>query len=330
MPSFSPGRLQQKAESYRQLGSLIQAGVSILQAFRLISEHPPAAWVARQAREIQASLETGATLTEAFRQVHPPPPAFDLALIEAAEQGGRLAEVLRFLAEHYEMQAQIARSTLTDLLYPLFLLHFAAFIFPFAEFFTSGHLGRYLLKTLGFLLPLYAVVGGLVYAFLPTHSETWRAQLERGLRFIPLLGSARHKLALARLAAALHALLNAGVPIFRAWELAAAASGSPALRQAVGQWPPQLAAGRTPAELVQGQTCFPTLFANLYSSGEISGRLDEELRHLQHLYLEEGRQQMRIFWSWVPKVIYLLIALAIAFKVISFYTAHYGGVFREM
>ena len=57
----------------------------------------------------------------------------------------------------------------------------------------------------------------------------WRSRVENVLRRIPILGTARQDLALARLATALESLLNAGVPIVTAWELAATASGSPAL-----------------------------------------------------------------------------------------------------
>lgn len=330
MPLFTPRRLQQQAEAYRQLAQLIHAGLPLLQALRLIRERPPAAWVGEQARQCLLALEQGTSLTEAFRQVQPPLPDFDLALVEAGEQGGRLEGMFQLLADHYEMQAQIARRTIADLLYPLFLLHFAVFIFPFAELFTTGNVGLYLVKTVGLLLPMYGVLALLWYAFLPTHSEAWRAKLECWLRLIPVFGAARQKLALARLAAALHALLSAGVPIFRSWELAAAASGSPALRRETGQWPPQLATGRTPAELVRASAVFPQLFASLYSSGEVSGRLDEELRHLRELYFYEGDQQMRLFWSWVPKLVYIMIALAIACKIISFYSGFFSGINQEM
>lgn len=330
MPLPTPARMQQEAEAYRQLAHFIHAGVPLLQAMRLMAERPPARWVAERARQCLEALEQQATLTEAFRRVDPPLPEFDLALIEAGELGGRLEEMLQLLAAHYELQAQITRNTLTDLLYPLFLLHFAVFLFPFADFFRSGDMAEYLRKTVGALLPMYLALGLVWYAFRPEHPESWRARLEGWVRRVPVLGAARHKLVLARLAAALHALLSAGVPVFRAWELAAAASGSPMVRRLVGQWPPRLAAGATPAELVRAHAFFPTLFANLYSSGEISGRLDEELLHLRELYTYEGQNLMKQFWSWVPKIVYLVIALAIAYKVVLFYQGYYAEMFRGL
>ena len=75
----------------------------------------------------------------------------------------------------------------------------------------------------------------------------------------PCSEPARHYLALSRLAAALEALISAGVNIVEAWDLAATASGSPALRRAVATWKPQLAAGRTPAELVRACPLFPEI-----------------------------------------------------------------------
>src|SRR5207253_10444765 len=110
------------------------------------------------------------------------------------------------------------------------------------------------------LAPAYAVVFLLLVAGQGQRGETWRAGVERLLRWIPILGSARRHLALARLSAALEALISAGVSIFDAWELAAAASGSPALLHAVHGWHRALRSGETPAELLARTTEFPELF----------------------------------------------------------------------
>ena len=133
------------------------------------------------------------------------------------------------------------------------------------------------------------------------------------MRPVPILGTARHCLALSRLAAALESLISAGVNIIDAWDLAATASGSPALRRAVAAWKPQVAAGQTPAEVVRACPLFPETFANLYASGEVSGKLDETLRRL-HVYHEEGTPKLHAFATWTPRLIYFLVVLIIAYK----------------
>src|SRR5256885_3087592 len=131
-----------------------------------------------------------------------------------------------------------------------------------------------------------------IFAAQGRRGESGRAFLERFFRAVPLFGSARQNLALARLAAALEALITAGVSIIEAWELAATASGSPALRRAVLAWKPEVLAGQTPAEAVNRSGAFPELFANLYHTGEITGQLDETLDHLHRLYQEEATRKL--------------------------------------
>jgi len=253
-------------------------------------------------------------------------PALDKALLMAGEQSGRLEACLRMLAEYYRDRAKLARQLIADLAYPVFLFHFAIFIFPFAQFFASGNWMAYLRQTLGILLPVYCLLGILIYAMQSRHGERWRAVLESLLQPIPVLGTARRYLALARLAAALEALLSAGVTIIEAWELAATASGSPALRRTVLGWRPLVNAGQTPAEVVSASPRFPEIFASQYNSGEISGTLDETLRRLRNYYQEEGSRKLHAVAQWTPRLVYLLIVFMIAWNVIKFWTGYFKQI----
>jgi type II secretory pathway component PulF len=210
------------------------------------------------------------------------------------------------------------------------LLHFAVFIFPFPRLFLSGDWLGYLGQTVGVLLPGYALLALLLYALQGRHGERWRALIESMLHPVPVLGTARRCLALSRLAAALEALLNAGVTIIEAWELAGAASGSPALRRTILAWRPRVNAGETPAEAVRRSGFFPELFVSQYATGELSGTLDETLRRLQRYYQEEGARKLHAVAQWTPRLIYLLIVLMIAYKVISFWAGYFQQIQQVM
>jgi type II secretory pathway component PulF len=188
-------------------------------------------------------------------------PEFDLALLRSGEQSGRLDVAFGQLANHYGDRAQLARQVLGDLAYPVFLLHFAVFILPFARFFASGNLFAYLGQIIDVLLPSYAAALFLIIAAQSRHGRAWRSFYENLLRPVPVLGKARHALALARLSGALEALLSAGVTIIETWEHAAAASGVPALRRTMTAWKANLLAGRTPSEMVNSSALFPEVFA---------------------------------------------------------------------
>jgi general secretion pathway protein F/type IV pilus assembly protein PilC len=320
---ITPRQLEHRGELYHQLSVLISAGLTVHKALENLKRNPADRSLRQKTSDWLDRLGEGYTVTEAARLGNWMP-SFDLALVEAGEQSGRLDASFKLLAVHYEEQARMVKQAISDLLYPVFVLHMAVVLFPFIEYFRTGSLARFILTVFGVLVPLYAVVFFIIFACQGRHGENWRALLERVFDPIPVFGTARHDLALARLAGALGALLNAGVPIIGAWELAATASGSPALRRLVETWRPRLEEGAsTPSELVSESSQFPTVFNNLYHTGEISGKLDETLLRLHNLYQEEGLRRMRLAARWGPQIVYFAVAIYVGFRVIGFYMGYF-------
>jgi len=324
---LSPRQLVQRAELYQQLNQFTTAGIPILRALEQLERQPPAAAYRKPLQRLLGELGKGATLAEALRQLDWLP-AFDLALIGAGEQSGRLDTCFRTLTDYYNERARLIQQVISQLIYPVLLIHFAAFIFlivlPFAHSQFNASLPFLFARAVLVLAPLYGAVIALVYATQSKHGEHWRALIESLLRPIPILGKARHYLALSRLAAALEALISAGVNIFEAWDLAAIASGSPALRCAVAAWRPKVTAGQMPSEAIRACRLFPETFANLYASGEISGKLDESLRNLHRLYSDDGTRRLHAFAQWTPRLAYFLVVLVIAYEIIHFYVGYFG------
>lgn len=327
--TFTPGQLSRRAEFYYQLSQLTATGIGVIHALEQISANPPSRSFRAPIRKILDELGRGATVSESLRHAGWLP-AFDMALVEAGERSGRLDTSFRVLAGYYDDRARIAKQVLADLAYPVFLFHFAAFIFLVVIPFAAAHFNAnplwILVRAALILSPIYALVVLIIYANQARHGERWRSFMETILSFVPRLGSARRSLALSRLAMALEALISAGVNIIDAWELAATASASPALRRAVAPLRSQIAAGRTPAELVRASRTFPEMFSNFYSSGEISGKLDDSLRQLHNFYEEDGSRKLHGFAKWTPMIFYLIIMGIIAYEVVKFYMGYFNQV----
>lgn len=323
---ITPGQFAQRAEFYHQLSQLTGAGLGLIQGLEQLKRSPPAHSYRQPIQELLEQLGHGYTFTESLQRLGGWLPGFDIALLHAGEQSGRLEACLRLLADYYRDRARLARQMLGDLAYPAFLFHFAIFILPFAQFFSSGNWMRYLGQTFGVLLPLYAFLALLIYAAQSRHGEAWRAWVERLVNPIPVLGWARRCLALSRLAAALEALLGAGVTIIEAWDLAANACGSPALRRVVTSWKPLLKDGHTPSEVLSASGSFPELFAGQYATGEISGKLEETLKRLHQYYQDEGSRKLHAFAQWTPRAVYLFVALYIAFNVVQFWMKYFQDI----
>jgi len=322
----TPRQLAQRAELYHQLSQLLDAGIGLPEALAVLHRSPPVRSFRLPLARLIQRLQDGSTFSEAIQAVEGWLPSFDSALLEAGERSGRLPQCFKLLAQYYSERCSLARQVIHDLMYPLFLFHFAIFIGPFPQLFLTWNIAAYLTKTVGVLAPIYAITFVIIFASQGRHGESWRSFIEALTRPVPFLGPARRSLALSRLAAALEALINAGVPIIEAWELAASASGSPALRKAVLAWKPQIVAGQTPAEALRKAHEFPELFANMYGTGEVSGKLDDSLLRLQKYYQEQGSRQLKTFSQWVPKIIYFAIVIMIAYRVISFYTGYFKNI----
>jgi type II secretory pathway component PulF len=326
---ISPRQFTQRAELFHQLAQFTSAGIPIVHTLEQIKRSPPTPSFRKPLQRLLDELAKGATLAEALQSLNWLP-AFDLALIGAGEHSGRLDTCFRLLADYYNDRARVIKQVISQLIYPVGLIHLAALIFfivlPFAASQFNASLTLLFAKAALILSPLYGAVALMIYATQSKHGENWRAWIESLLRPVPILGTARHYLALSRLAAALEALISAGVNIFEAWDLAATASGSPALRRAVADWKPRVVAGQMPSEAVRLCPLFPETFANLYASGEISGKLDESLRHLNRLYNEDGSRKLNAFATWTPRLVYMLVALFIGYKIIQFYTGYFNQI----
>jgi type IV pilus assembly protein PilC len=324
----TPRQFTQRAELYHQLSQLTSAGIGVVPALEQIRRNPPASSFRQPLQNFLDELAKGRTLSDSL-QSGGWLPVFDTALIDAGERSGRLDACFRLLADYYNDRARVIKLVIAQLIYPVGLVHLAAFIFlivlPFAASQFNASLTWLFIRAALVLAPLYGIVALAIYALQGKHGENWCARLESLLRPVPLLGAARHYLALSRLAAALEALISAGVNVVEAWSLAATASGSPAFRRAVAAWKTQLADGRTPAELVRACRLFPETFANLYASGEVSGKLDETLRRLFSYYQEEGTHKLNLFATWTPRLAYGIVAVIIAYNIIQFYTNYFNA-----
>ncbi len=326
---YAPSQLANRAELYHQLAQMTAAGIDMLRALNELERNPPARSDRARLLMVIQQINSGATFTEALRSCVGWLPEFDLSLIESGERSGRLDSSFLLLSSYYSDRAGLLRNLISELTYPVFLLHFAVFLKPFPALFMGGSLADFLVATLSILLPIYGLCVLAIILGQSRYGEGWRAFLERVLGFIPMLGKARRQLAIARLSASLNALLNAGVDIFRSWELAAAASGSPAIRRLVARWIPEMRrTGNTPGQMMKSSTIFPYLFANEYAAGEISGRLDECVERMRNYYQQEGTRKLHAFAQWVPRLIYLAIMLYIAFHVVNFYAGYFGQVGR--
>jgi len=319
----TPSELNRRADFYHQLQQLTSAGLGIVNTLEQLQRNSPSRSYRVATGHLLGFIQRGQALGESMRAIPNWLPDFDITLIEAGEQSGRLDRCFRMLGDYYVERAKVARRVIGSLLYPAFLLHLLAAVAALVLFFWFP---KICVLPLVALAGIYVATFLLVYATQNKHSEAWRGKVEFFLARIPLVGKARKHLAVARLSAALEALISAGVSIIEAWSLAGRASGSIALQRRIDSWIPDLRAGKTPAEMLQQTRAFPDIFTSQYVAGEVSGKLDETLERLRDYYQEDGGQKVRALAQWIPLGIYLLILIGGGGFVIWFWVTYFNKV----
>ena len=354
----TPGQLARRAEFFEQLAAMIAAGVSLPKALEMVGRNRVAGVSQKTIHALTYHLNNGHTFTDAMRlvsgQMRPEPGTandlkfrpsrdcwlsdFDIALLSAGEQAGQLDSAFRLLARYSGGRAKIIRDTIASLAFTMLTLHVFLFVAPL-QLLVNAALGLFnsqYAACIPFIIEkviaygaLYGVIWFLFFATQGNRGSGWQSVVESIYAMIPWLRVAVKYLAVARLAMALEALLNAGVPMVRAWEFAAVSSGSAKLKSEILRLTPQLETGTTPAEMVGQISYFPEMFTHLYQTGELSGRLDESLTRLHSYFEDEGFRKLKTFFRVLNSVIYFTIVLFVAHFIISFWTHYYGDMLKN-
>jgi len=330
----TPGQLNRRAQLYEQLGSMLAAGVPLIQTLEMSSRNASLRSSRKTIQALIGHLKEGHTFADSMTRVQGWLPEFDVTLLSVGEESGRLDASFKLLGRNYATRAQIIRATISRLITTILTLHVFLIIFPLGLLvaFFQGIFNDQYLQCIPFLIEkiivfggIYALVSFLIFSSGSRRGESWRALMESIFQKIPLLGTALRYLALARLASALDALMNAGVNIVKSWQLASAASGSPRLKREIAELAPQLEIGLTPADMVNQLDYFPEMFANLYRTGEISGQIDDTLGRLHHYYEDEGFRILQVFTRIMNGTVYGLLVLLVGYNIIKFYVGYFNA-----
>ncbi len=322
---------REKAALFRELAKLLKADFHLDRGIDLLLGQKPRAAVTAFLQEVRTRLVAGRGLSAAMREGDGHGvSALDLALIEAGEQSGRLAQSFALLADYYESLAESVRRARSALVYPLLLLHLAV-ILPEIPTAIAG--GEAAALPLGIGLRL-----GVLWACLLGGAALWRALAARAehspgmdgvLAQLPLLGALREHWALARFTRVAHSALLAALRP-QVWvRLAGEASGSGRFQEGARRAAEVVAGGSPIADSLRAGGGFPKLFVDALDTAEEAGTLDHELERWARLEAEQAREAMERAAVWLPRGLYVLIVLYVAWRIVSMVAGIYAPLLRE-
>lgn len=318
--------LKKKAFFFRELATMVDAGVSIVKAARMAAEHS----VPKIAAALSAALEDGTTLSTALARYPYFFGDFEVAIVAAGEAGGTLDQRLKDLAGTLEAQYELRQKVISKLWYPLLVLHAVVFIPSLPLMVLQGPL-VYLATTLGVLIPAY-VLAFLAFAAYRLGSQQGgvRATFDSLIGMVPILGGTMRTLAAARFLECLSQLYQAGMPVNRCVTLAARSSGNAVMTARLEPAAKMVDAGMTLSQALAATRTLPQMAMQMLETGEESGKTPELLaKTAQYMHQEVEHTSQRVM-TVLPVVLMLIVGAVVGFFVIRFYTGMFNEAFRGL
>ncbi len=323
----------------RQLATLFQAGVPLLQSLEIIAEHFDQPLMRQLLASLKRDIEAGSSLASALRR-HPR--YFDplyCNLVEAGEQAGALDNLLERIATYKEKSERLKARLHKAMVYPLAVIAVAIIVssilllkvVPQFQSLFAGFNAQLPLLTravislshfiqdhgAGLLATCLGLGLGARLAF--RRSSRLRDGLDASLLRLPLTGPLLHKAAVARLARTLATTFAAGVPLIQALEYAAGASGNNVHRQAVERIRLQVASGMQLNFAMRASGVFPAMAIQMTAIGEESGTLDHLLEKVAVHYEAEVDNLVDSLASLMEPLIMVVLGSIVGALVLAMY-----------
>jgi len=322
----------------RQLATMIDAGITIVQALQALAEQTPNKIMRDTIRDICSRVEAGESFSEALTR-HPK--AFNrlyVAMVGAGEKGGLLAEIMARLATYLENMDRLRKKVKMALMYPttvtvvaicitIFLL---VKVIPTFQDVYSGF-GAKLPAPTQFLIGLSEIVqhylfylialaglsvwGWLTFIKTPKGREFWDTQRIK----LPIFGPIAHKICLARFTRTLASLVRSGVPILEVLNIVSQTVGNVVMEKAIKSAALDIERGEGISAALSKHPVFPTMVIRMLSAGEQTGNIDNMLERVAKFLDEEIEATLSGLMSLIEPLLIVFLGIVIGGMVICMF-----------
>ncbi len=323
----------------RQLATMMQSGIPMVQAFGIVSGGQKNIRMQNLLENIGSDIASGTALSEALSK-HPL--YFDKLyqnLVYAGENAGVLDTVLDTIANYKENIETLKGKIKKALFYPAVVIAVAIlvsailliFVVPtFQNLFKSfgadlPAFTQLIIKASDFLIAYWWLILGLIIGgvFLTIsslkRSRAFAEFVDRLLLKIPVIGQIMHNSAIARFSRTLAVTFKAGVPLVDALATVAGATGNIVYENAVLRIKDDVATGYPLNVAMKQVGVFPHMVMQMTAIGEEAGALDTMLYKVAEFYEQEVNNAVDALSSLIEPMVMIVIGGVVGSMVIGMY-----------
>jgi type IV pilus assembly protein PilC len=323
----------------RQLATMLNAGIPMVQSFEIIGVGNDKPAVQKLVLSIKSDIETGNSLHQALAK-HPI--YFDdlfVNLVEAGEHAGALETVLEKIATYKEKTEALKKKIKKALFYPAAVLAVAIivtvilllFVIPQFESLFKGfgadlpaftqfvvNMSRWM-QSSGWMLLIIVAVVVTGFGYFYKRSRPLRQFIDKLSLQIPVIGPILKKSAIARYARTLATMFGAGVPLVEAMKSVAGATGNIIYQDAVLRMRDEIATGMRMQRAMENTGLFPNMVVQMIAVGEESGSLDEMASKVADFYEADVDAAVDALSSLLEPMIMVILGVLVGGMVVAMY-----------
>jgi len=323
----------------RQLATMLQAGIPMVQCFDIIGNGHDKPSMQKLVLAVKSDVEAGTSLHEALAK-HPL--YFDdlfVNLVEAGEHAGALETLLDKVATYKEKTEALKKKIKKALFYPAAVLGVAIIVSVILLIFVIPQFES-LFKGFGADLPAFTqmvinlskfvqdqgwwmmiLIGAGVYAFLyfKKRSRPMRRALDRMLLKAPVIGPIMVKASIARYSRTLSTMFAAGVPLVEALTSVAGATGNIVYEEATLRIRDEVSTGQRLQRSMEATGLFPNMVIQMIAVGEESGSLDQMAAKVADFYEADVDAAVDAMSSLLEPLIMAILGVLVGGLVIAMY-----------
>jgi type IV pilus assembly protein PilC len=308
-----PG-LAQMTAFCRQLATLIDVGIPLLQSLTILSQRVEHPQLKRIVADVARRVEEGGSFSDGLA-AHPEVfSSLVINVVRIGEAAGILQGSLTYLADLMERRQELRGKVQSALAYPIAALIVCAlmivvvlnFAIPvFAKFYRDAGAWDKLPKITkivigasdfvkGFWWLIIVVVLGAIFAlrFLIKTFPGWRRAWDGFCLQAPIIRPLTVKVNVARTTRTLGSLLHAGIPLLEALRITAETSENVLVAEMLQATHDNLEAGGRFEKPMRDAAIFPPLVLDMIAIGDETGRLDLMFDKVAHAYDADVNQSL--------------------------------------
>lgn len=325
-PVFNRMGLKHYAEFSRTLSVLLGADIPLDASLRLLVHQTASGRTKLFAEKLLTDVTAGRSLSAAVAEADPEAPGLLISLLRAGEARGHLAPALSDLAYFFEARIETRNKIQSALTYPAILCVMALgaiamiitvlipALMPLFE--DSGARPPLILRlandmstlvTLHGLHLAVAVISVLLMLALLLRQPEMRRRIDQAALIVPGLGAVVRQMSTALFARTLGTLLNHGVSLLPALEIAAGVIPNQTIKSAIAQSAEHIKEGHRLSEALTQTRRLPELALRFIAIGEEASKVDLMLLHLADLTEKEVQNNIDRAMTLLSPVLTIVI-----------------------